>query len=351
MQGFNMGRYVPPEFEGVTSANSLQKKHPLGSRASKSHLGILTVRFEMPFPIWCISCPKPTIIGQGVRFNASKRKVGMYHSTPIWAFGIKHAVCGGVIEIRTDPKNTAYVVTEGARKRDMGEERVGEGDVVVLTEAEREERRGNAFVGLEGKVEEKERVEGARERIKELLEERRGWEDPYGANCRLRAGFREGRRAREGEVKKVEGMKERLGLGGSEMVVLPGTREDGLRAELAFADVDTGVDGKGKGEGKGEGKEEGRRGKKKKKLGPEERKQMLAKTVERNTRERMDPFLGAGGRVAGGRAVLGVKRKRGVVGEGEGGGGGSGSEGKAGVGVAVGDGAASKGMLVDYESE
>ncbi|ELR10109.1 hypothetical protein GMDG_04509, partial [Pseudogymnoascus destructans 20631-21] len=240
MQGFNMGRYVPPEHEGVTSANTLQKKHPLGSRGSKAHLGILTVRFEMPFPIWCTHCPKPTIIGQGVRFNAQKRKVGMYHSTPIWAFGIKHAACGGAIEIRTDPANTAYVVTEGARKRDLGEERVGEGDVVVLTEREREERRGNAFMGLEGKVEERERVAGARERIAELVEGRRGWDDPYEANCRLRGAFREGRKAREGEARRVEGMKTRLGLGGSEMEVLPGTREDGLRAELAFADVDKG---------------------------------------------------------------------------------------------------------------
>ncbi|KFY09562.1 hypothetical protein V492_05445, partial [Pseudogymnoascus sp. VKM F-4246] len=144
MQGFNMGRYVPPDQEGVLSGNALQKKHPLGSRASKSHLGILTVRFEMPFPIWCTTCPKPTVIGQGVRFNAQKRKVGMYHSTPIWAFGLKHVACGGEIEIRTDPRNTAYVVAAGARKRDTGDDVVREGDVVVLSEREREERRENA---------------------------------------------------------------------------------------------------------------------------------------------------------------------------------------------------------------
>ncbi|OBT92222.1 hypothetical protein VE01_10001 [Pseudogymnoascus verrucosus] len=371
MQGFNMGRYVPPEHEGLTSANALQKKHPLGSRASKSHLGILTVRFEMPFPIWCTTCPKPTIIGQGVRFNAQKRKVGMYHSTPIWAFGIKHAACGGGIEIRTDPRNTAYVVTEGARKRDLGEERVGEGDTVILSEREREERRGNAFVGLEGKVEERERVEGARERIGELLEERRGWEDPYEANRRLRGVFREGRKGREGEARRVEGMKERLGLGGWEGVVLPATREDGLRAELAFADVDRrreedGGNGNGEREGKGEGRLRSAKKKKRKPPGPEERKEMLAKTVERNTRVRMDPFLdGGGARVAGGRAVLGVKRKREVVGERSGGseGGGGGSEGGSGSEVkAGGEGTAagagpgvaittSKGLLVDYESE
>lgn len=348
MQGFNMGRYVPPEFEGVTSANALQKKHPLGSRGSKAHLGILTVRFEMPFPIWCTTCPKPTIIGQGVRFNAQKRRVGMYHSTPIWAFGIKHAACGGGIEIRTDPENTAYVVTEGARRRDLGEERVGEGDVVVLSEREREERRGNAFMGLEGKVEERERVQGARERISALMEDRRGWEDPYAANRRLREGFRAGRKGREREAKRVEVMKGRLGLEGSEMEVLPATRTDEVMAELAFADVDAG------GARGGEGR---RGGKKRRKPGPGERKEMLARTVGRNTRERMDPFLD-GARVAGrGRAVLGVKRKRGV--DEAGGGGGeigdkdgsvaAGGEAAAAAGAA-GTSSVSKG-LVDYESE
>uniref|UniRef100_A0A0B7K660 Uncharacterized protein n=1 Tax=Bionectria ochroleuca TaxID=29856 RepID=A0A0B7K660_BIOOC len=61
----------------------------------------------MPFPIWCSSCPKDTIIGQGVRFNAKKAPAGKYYSTPIWSFHLRHADCGGEIVIRTDPKNTA----------------------------------------------------------------------------------------------------------------------------------------------------------------------------------------------------------------------------------------------------
>ena len=74
MQGFNMGRYVPPEQEGLMSGNQLHGKHALGARANKIPQGILTVRFEMPYPIWCTHCPKPAIIGQGVRFNAEKKK-------------------------------------------------------------------------------------------------------------------------------------------------------------------------------------------------------------------------------------------------------------------------------------
>jgi coiled-coil domain-containing protein 130 len=162
MQGFNMGRYVPPDLEGTTSGNKLNKKHPLGNRASKlaSH-GILTVRFEMPFPIWCAHCPKPTIISQGVRFNAEKKRVGNYFSTPVWSFRFRHVECGGWIEMRTDPKNTAYVVVEGATKRDTGDAGdVGEG-VAILTDREREELRKNAFASLEKTIADRKQLEMA----------------------------------------------------------------------------------------------------------------------------------------------------------------------------------------------
>jgi hypothetical protein len=72
---------------------------------------------------------------------------------------MKHVACGGAIEIRTDPKNTAYVVTEGARKRDLGEDKVEEGDIKIMTQEEREARRDNAFAALEGKVEDKKHLE------------------------------------------------------------------------------------------------------------------------------------------------------------------------------------------------
>ncbi|EGY20425.1 coiled-coil domain-containing protein [Verticillium dahliae VdLs.17] len=144
MQGFNMGRYVPPDLEGTVSGNALHAKLPPGRSAAKP--GVQTVRFEMPFAIWCSTCPKPTIIGQGVRFNAEKRRTGAYHSTPIWTFRMRHAACGGTIEVATDPQNTAYVVVAGAAKRDTGPAaRDGDGDLVVMTDEERAALRASAF--------------------------------------------------------------------------------------------------------------------------------------------------------------------------------------------------------------
>ncbi|KAJ0297483.1 hypothetical protein COL5a_010273 [Colletotrichum fioriniae] len=242
MQGFNMGRYVPPEHEGTTTGNALARKHPLGARASKP--GILVVRFEMPFAIWCAHCPKPTIIGQGVRFNAEKKRIGSYFTTAIWQFRMKHADCGGWIEIHTDPKNTAYVVVSGAKKRDTGEDngRVPEeGEMVILTEEEREKLRSNAFASLEKTIEDRQHLAQATERIDELQDAaKRAWDDPYTRNKALRATFRAGRHQREREAAVGDALKDKMSLG---IELVPATEEDARRARLVeFGGVGDGVD-------------------------------------------------------------------------------------------------------------
>jgi coiled-coil domain-containing protein 130 len=228
MQGFNMGRYVPPSLEGTTTGNRLNAKRAPGTLRKD---GSQTVRFEMPFAVWCHSCNPHAIIGQGVRFNAEKKKVGYYYSTPIWAFRMKHAACGGWIEIRTEPRETRYVVVEGGKARDYGEgkERDGEGEA-ILTPAERERRREDAFAALEGRVEEKEAVKDNAKRIEELYRSReRDWEDPGSVNRRLREGFRRERKVLQREERAVERLKERIG---TDMEILPEVELDAQRARL-----------------------------------------------------------------------------------------------------------------------
>lgn len=232
MQGFNMGRYVPPDLEGTTSGNKLHRRPPPGRSASKP--GVQTVRFEMPYPVWCLSCPKPTLIGQGVRFNAEKRREGAYHSTPIWSFRMRHADCGGALEIRTDPANTAYVVVSGARKRDTGDDGAeaarARGQEVILTDAERDDLRKSAFASLERTIEDREALRAATERIDELEDvARRRWEDPGERNSVLRRAFRVGRKERERQAGVDEALQDRMGLG---FDLLPGTEEDARRAAL-----------------------------------------------------------------------------------------------------------------------
>ncbi|GAQ03279.1 probable beta-glucosidase F [Aspergillus lentulus] len=226
--GENMGRYVPPDQEGLTTGNKLAGKHPLGARAR--HLrtsGALIVRFEMPFAVWCTTCkPHETLIGQGVRFNAEKKKVGNYYSTPVYSFRMKHGACGGWIEIRTDPANTAYVVVEGGRKRDTGDAG-GIGEIAVGEDRKVKE---DAFARLEGKVEDKRRAETERSRIEDLQRrQNKDWEDPYERSRRLRRTFRVERKAREGVEAKAEALRDKMSLG---IELVEETEEDSLRAGM-----------------------------------------------------------------------------------------------------------------------
>ncbi|EIN05021.1 DUF572-domain-containing protein [Punctularia strigosozonata HHB-11173 SS5] len=116
MQGFN--KYYPPDYDPQkhSSLNAYRGKHALGDRARKIDQGILITRFELPFNIWCGTCNNH--IGMGVRYNAEKKKIGNYYSTPIFSFRCKCHLCDGWFEIQTDPKNTRYVVVSGARQKD-----------------------------------------------------------------------------------------------------------------------------------------------------------------------------------------------------------------------------------------
>lgn len=211
------------------SADAL-RRHALGNRARKAGQGILTVRFEMPFAIWCTTCPKPTIIGQGVRFNAEKKKVGNYHSSPIFSFRMKHNVCGGWIEIRTDPKNTAYVVTDGAKKRDTGEDKQEDGETRIRTEEERERLRNDAFAALEVKIDDRKQIFKDKSRIDELQElKEKDWDDPYTASKKLRRAFRADRKARQKRDAFTEDLKDKMSLG---IDLLDETEEDKKRASL-----------------------------------------------------------------------------------------------------------------------
>ena len=212
-----MGRYVPPDQEGVLSFNQVSGKgHPLGARARKlKSEGILTVRFECPFAIWCTICQPEVIIGQGVRFNAEKKKVGNYYSTPIWQFRFKHTVCGGWLEVRTDPKESEYAVIEGGRRRDTGEGKLLDGEVRVgMSEKERDElEKEGGFGALEKKVEDKKAFENDKARLEQLAKRsERDWEDPYEQSKRLRKEFRIGRNERKVAGVKAEALKDKLSL-------------------------------------------------------------------------------------------------------------------------------------------
>jgi Saf4/Yju2 protein len=69
-----VNKYYPPDWRPEHgSVNKYHGQHPLRERARKLHLGILVIRFEMPFNVWCMGCH--CHVGRGTRFNAEKKQV------------------------------------------------------------------------------------------------------------------------------------------------------------------------------------------------------------------------------------------------------------------------------------
>lgn len=71
-------------------------------------------KFEAPFHVRCKQCGK--MWAKGVRFSALKKEVGKYLGTPVYELAFKCKLCRNQIVVRTDPKSTQYVFTEGAYK-------------------------------------------------------------------------------------------------------------------------------------------------------------------------------------------------------------------------------------------
>ncbi|KAG0143796.1 hypothetical protein CROQUDRAFT_660770 [Cronartium quercuum f. sp. fusiforme G11] len=183
MQGFN--RYYPPDFDPKThdTLNNYHGKHALGDRARKIDQGILITRFELPFNIWCGSCEAH--IGMGVRYNAEKKKVGMYYSTPIFSFRCKCHLCGNWFEIRTDPQNTRYVVVSGARQKNEEWDPAENGGIVL------EPGPSDQFALVEKQTTDKQAALAAKDRLEDLydLSESRN-SDPFVLSQKLRRSFR-----------------------------------------------------------------------------------------------------------------------------------------------------------------
>ena len=146
------------------------------------------------------------------------------------------------MEIRTDPKNTAYVVTEGARKRDTGEDKQMEGEIKIVTDEERERLRNDAFAALEGKVEDRKQLVNDKSRIEELHRSKeKDWDDPYSASKKLRRAFRADRKARQKNEASTENLKDRMSLG---IDLLDETDEDRRRAsfvDFGYFDGETAI--------------------------------------------------------------------------------------------------------------
>ncbi|KAF7327614.1 hypothetical protein MKEN_00340600 [Mycena kentingensis (nom. inval.)] len=187
-------------------------KHALGDRARKLDQGILITRFELPFNIWCGTCDNH--IGMGVRYNAEKKKIGNYYSTPIFSFRCKCHLCDGWFEIQTDPKNTRYVVVSGARQKYEEWDAEENGTFAKHdTGIEGQAAAPDPLASLEKTADTQKGLVRVQDRLDELQEASDKYNsDPFTLSSRLRKQFRTDKKVETAKKQADDKIKDRYGL-------------------------------------------------------------------------------------------------------------------------------------------
>jgi coiled-coil domain-containing protein 130 len=219
--------YQPPDWDpSKESRNKFHNSHgALGNRARKLHEGILIIRFEMPFHVWCDGCGH--LIGRGVRFNAEKKQIGTYHSTKIWSFTMRAPCCKQKIEVHTDPRNADYVVVSGGKKKAeaAGEDEAEAGGRVAV-DPRAESRPTDPIALLESKEEDKLKAVDARKMLISIHQQSSSrFKSDVDNNRELRRAMRSARR----EEQTRDQRREQLGLP-ERITLAPETKMDRLRA-------------------------------------------------------------------------------------------------------------------------
>lgn len=232
-----VNKYYPPDFnpEKHGSLNRYHNSHPLRERARKLSQGILIIRFEMPYNIWCDGCKNH--IGMGVRYNAEKKKVGNYYTTPIYRFRMKCHLCVNYIEMQTDPANCDYVIVSGAQRK---EERwdMADNEQVLTTEHEKKQKlETDAMFRLEHGEADRSTLKKALPTLSHIQEAQSAWKDDFALNSMLRRRFREKKKAIQEEEERDQALQAKASL---TIPLVPETEDDRrLAALLKFHTLDS----------------------------------------------------------------------------------------------------------------
>uniref|UniRef100_A0AC34GSZ6 Coiled-coil domain-containing protein 130 n=1 Tax=Panagrolaimus sp. ES5 TaxID=591445 RepID=A0AC34GSZ6_9BILA len=218
--------YYPPDFNYKThkNLNNYHGTHALRDR--KKGNGVIIIRFEMPFNVWCLGCNNH--IGMGVRYNAEKKKIGMYYTTPLYEFQMKCALCPQKFIIRTDPKNFDYEMVDGCRRQ---EKRFDSGELDNVAPVDRSESLkldANAMYKREHQKLDKDKQEDVKDTIEKLEWIQERLRDDYTANCALRNQFRSEKKYLNGVKISDDNLKQRLSL---EIRLQPESEEDKILAK------------------------------------------------------------------------------------------------------------------------
>jgi len=137
-----LNKYYPPDFDPA-------KLPKLQIPKERQYV----VRLMAPFTMRCLTCGN--YVYKGKKFNARKETaIGeKYLGIQIFRFYIKCPQCLSEISFKTDPKNTDYVVDNGAY-RTFQAERLAEMEEERIVQEKEEEEASNPMVALENRTKE-----------------------------------------------------------------------------------------------------------------------------------------------------------------------------------------------------
>lgn len=154
-----LNKYYPPDFDPA-------KLPKLEIPKDRQYV----VRLMAPFTMRCLTCGN--YIYKGKKFNSRKETaIGeKYLGIQIYRFYIRCPQCLSEISFKTDPKNTDYVVDNGAY-RTFQAERLAEMEEERIIQEKEEEEANNPMLALENRTKESRREMD----VLDALEEIRDW--------------------------------------------------------------------------------------------------------------------------------------------------------------------------------
>jgi len=224
-----VNKYYPPDFDYKKhgSLDRYHNSHPLRERAAKLSEGILIIRFEMPYNIWCNGCNKH--IGMGVRYNAEKRKVGNYYSTTIYKFRMKCHLCDQYMEIQTDPANCDYKILSGARRKEERWDAKANEQIEMTDHAVKKKLMSDPMFKLEHGKSDESKLKKSLPTLNDIQSIQEEKKDDYLMNKALRKIFRDEKKRLEDVQKSDDSLLTKSSLN---IKLLPEAIEDKKLAEL-----------------------------------------------------------------------------------------------------------------------
>lgn len=227
--------YYPPDFFNnpkimAKGLNAYHGHHALRERGKKWETEkILTIRFEMPYNIWCDGCKNH--IGMGVRYNAEKKKVGNYYSTPVYQFRMKCHLCDNYFDIKTDPANLDYEIVSGARRQENRWDPTQNEQIVPETKEVQRRMFDDAMYKLEHGAQDQKMADDVKPVLSKLYQRNDDvWRDNFEANSKLRAEFRKTKKEIKATEEADDKFLSRASLTGIKL--LPESEEDRQLAGL-----------------------------------------------------------------------------------------------------------------------